>query len=218
MLPRLHVITDDDVIADAAFADRAQAVLAAGSLDVALHLRGHRTPAIDRYHLAARLAAAALRSGAWLIINDRIDIAMAVRANGVQLGVASLPVSDARALLGAGARIGFSAHDASRAVEAVTDGADFIVLGTIFETESHPGRAGSGTAALRNCAERTGVPVIGIGGMRAERVAAVAAAGGWGVAALRGVWAAPDAAAATVEYIAAIRAAWPRAEERKPVT
>lgn len=216
-LPRLHIVTDDGTLAAAGFAERAEEVLAAGSVDVALHLRGHGTAAAPLYALAERLSAAALRAGAWLIVNDRIDVALAVRANGVQLGVAAMPVADARTLLGAGPRIGFSAHHPARAVEAVTDGADFIVLGTIFESESHPGRPGAGTALLRDCVERVGAPVIGIGGMRAERVAAVAEAGGWGVAVLRGIWAAPDAAAAAVEYIAAIRAVWPGAEERTQV-
>jgi hypothetical protein len=94
MLPRLHVVTDDEVLARPAC--RAGGGGAGGVRPaVALHLRGHGTSAAVRHALAMRLAAAALRTGAWLLVNDRIDIAMTVRANGVQLGAASLPVPDA---------------------------------------------------------------------------------------------------------------------------
>jgi thiamine-phosphate diphosphorylase len=207
-LPRLHVVTDDAVLADPAFAERADEVFAAGGLDIALHLRGHRTSVRERYRIAERLAASALRTGAWLFINDRIDIAMAVRANGVQLGVRSLPVPDARSVIGAGARIGFSAHDTPRAVEAVVDGADFVLLGTIFPSASHPGRDGAGTAALQDCASRAGVPVVGIGGFTPQRAREAAEAGAYGIAVLDGIWGANDVATATATYVGAVADAW----------
>jgi thiamine-phosphate diphosphorylase len=200
MLPRLHVVTDDEVLASPEFAGRAEAVLVAGGADVALHLRGHGTTAAVLESLGERLVAAALRSGGWLLVNDRIDVAMAVRANGVQLGAASLPVTDARALLGAGARIGYSAHDAEEALLAAADGADFVVMGTIYRSASHPDVAPAGVAALRACAARAGVPVIAIGGVTPAHVAETAAAGAHGVAVLGGVWSAADSALAVVAY------------------
>jgi thiamine-phosphate diphosphorylase len=217
-LPRLHVVTDDEVLGRPAFAAQAELILAASGSAIALHLRGHRTSGAVRYALAERLAAAALRSGAWLLVNDRIDIAMAVRANGVQLGRRSLPVAEARALLGAGACIGFSVHDAARAVEAAVDGADFVLMGTIFESKSHPRRQAAGVPALQECAARAGVPVLGIGGFVPAGVASAARAGAWGVAVLGGIWDAPQPPAAAAEYMAAVRQVYPDAAEQEQGT
>lgn len=208
MLPRLHVVTDDEVLADAGFAERAEAVLAACGPAVALHLRGHGTSAALRHALGMRLAAAALRTGAWLLVNDRIDIAMTVRANGVQLGAASLSVPDARRLLGAGARIGYSAHGVAECAQAAADGADWVVVGTIWGSASHPDRAPAGTELLRECAAHTPRPVIAIGGVTPERVAEAADAGAEGVAVLGGIWTAADAGVAAGQYVAALEAAF----------
>jgi len=208
MLPRLHVVTDDEVLAEPDFAGRAEAVLAAGGPALALHLRGHATSAAVRHALGMRLAGAALASGAWLLVNDRIDIAMTVRANGVQLGAASLSVPDARLLLGAGARIGYSAHAVAECAQAAADGADFVVVGTIWGSASHPDRAPAGTALLRECAEHTPRPVIAIGGVTPARVAEAAHAGAQGVAVLGGIWTTADAAAAVAEYVASLQAAF----------
>src|SRR5690606_27223636 len=107
-LPRLHLVTDDVVLADRAFPELLERVLDGCGAVAALHLRGHHTAAARLTSIGDAAAAAALRHGAWLLVNDRIDVARAVRANGVMLGARSLGPADARALLGAGARIGAS--------------------------------------------------------------------------------------------------------------
>jgi thiamine-phosphate diphosphorylase len=205
--PRLHLVTDDDILARPDFADVADAVLAACGAMAAIHLRGHATPASRLHALGEQVAAAALRSGAWMLVNDRVDIAMAVRANGVQLGVASLPVVEARALLGAGARIGYSAHSALEVQHAEASGADFALAGTIFASASHPGRDAAGVALLAECAQRSALPIIAIGGITPGRVVGAVQAGAHGVAVLGGVWHAPDPAAAAAHYVAALAAA-----------
>lgn len=215
MLPRLHLVTDDAVLADPGFLPSAEAVLEACGPAVALHLRGHGTRASLRHALGVELAAAALRTGAWLLVNDRVDIAMAVRANGVQLGVASLPIVEARALLGAGACIGYSAHAAAEAVEAGAGGADLVVAGTIYGSRSHPGREPAGVRLIEECAARAGVPVVAIGGVTPGRVAELAGAGAYGVAVLGGVWLADVPAAAAVDYVDALRSAIPQAQEHE---
>jgi thiamine-phosphate pyrophosphorylase len=202
--PRLHLVTDDAVLADPAFEERAGAVLERCGRAAALPPRGHATTAARRHALGERLAAAALRSGAWLLVNDRIDIAMAVRANGVQLGAASLPVPEARALLGAGGRIGYSAHGVLEVVQAEIDGADFVLVGTIFGSRSHPGRDAAGVELLEGCHARCRLPIMAIGGITPARVPAVARAGAHGVAVLGGIWHVPDPAAAAEEYMAAL--------------
>ena len=84
---------------------------------------------------------------------------------------------------------------------AVEEGADFLVVGSIYETASHPGRAAVGTGLLREAA-RLGRPVIAIGGITPERVPELKAAGAYGVAAIRALWQADDPAAATLSMLA----------------
>lgn len=207
-LPRLHIVTDDAVLASAAFPDIAERVLERCGPAAALHLRGPATSGATLHAIAAQLRMVALRIRAWLLVNDRVDVAMAVRANGVQLGARSLEVRDTRALLGDDASIGCSIHDAAAALQAESDGADFVVLGTIYESASHAGRAAAGTGLVRETAERTALPVIAIGGITPERIAAVAAAGAHGVAVLGGVWHANDPADAAAAYMEAAHDAW----------
>ena len=214
-LPRLHLLTDDAVLADAAFAAAAERVLERCGTLAALHVRGHSTDGARLHASAERLQGVALRTGAWLLVNDRVDIALSVRANGVQLGSRSLPVADARALLGAGARIGCSVHGTAEALQAESDGADFVVLGTIFQSPSHAGRAPAGTRLVRDTCARTVLPVIAVGGITPARVADVAAAGAHGAAVLGGLWRSGDPPAAAAEYGAAVRAAWPDAAQQE---
>jgi thiamine-phosphate diphosphorylase len=202
-LPPLHIVTNDAVLASAAFAAAAD-ILACCGPRVALHLRGHATPASRLFQHGEQLAAAALRSGSCLLVNDRVDVAMAVRADGVQLGVRSLAVRDVRMLLGAGARIGYSAHGALEAEHAGLDGADFVLLGTIYPSPSHAGMGSVGVEAIPGSAARAGVPIVAIGGITPGRVPYVVAAGAYGVAVLAGVWDAPDPAAAAADYLAAL--------------
>lgn len=207
-LPRLHLVTDDAVLADAAFPDIAGRVLERCGPAAAMHVRGPGTSAAKLYAMAVQLQTVALRTGAWLLVNDRVDIAMAVRANGVQLTSRSLELPDARTLTGAGARIGCSVHGPAEALQAESDGADFVVLGTIYETASHPDRAGSGIGLVRATVERTALPVIAIGGITPGRVADVARAGAHGAAVLGGLWRAANPVEAAAAYVEAARAAW----------
>lgn len=212
MLPRLQLVTDDAVLAEPSFVPRAEAVLAAHGRAVLLHVRGHGTAGATLYRIAERLAVAALRHGSWLLVNDRADIAMAVRAHGVQLGLRSLPLTDARLLLGR-AHIGYSAHSVPEAGQAAADGADAVLLGNIYHTASHQGRVPLGPDALAAAARLARLPVIAIGGISPDRVLELARAGAHGVAVLSGVWRAPDAVSAVADYRVAMDAAWPPPNE-----
>lgn len=205
-LPRLHLVTDDAVLRDERFLVRAEAVLECCGTDVALHLRGHGTNGRVLHALGERLAAIALRTGAFLLVNDRVDIAMAIRANGVQLGVRSIPPPEARHLLGHGAWLGYSAHGPLEAARAASEGADFVLLGTIFYSASHADRVPLGIERLEECVRSARAPVIAIGGVTCARIAPIAATGAYGVAVLGGVWRATDVRAAAAEYVAEIRA------------
>jgi len=200
MLPRLHVITDDATLAAPDFIARARALLDACGSQVALHLRGRATPARQLYELGALL----VDEETPLFINDRVDLALALGADGIQLRADSIPVPAARALL-PDALIGYSAHTAAECVDAAGQGADFVLAGTIFRSQSHPEGAPQGPAFLAQIAGRAALPVIAIGGIDAGNAAECQRAGAYGVAAIRAVWHASDATAAAQRILAALQ-------------
>jgi thiamine-phosphate diphosphorylase len=195
----LHVVTDDGILARPGFTRLARTVLEAAGTVAALHLRGHGTTGGRLFELARDLVGPARAAGARLLVNDRLDVALAADADGVQLGRRSLPVARARAAIGS-RLLGYSAHDAREADAAADDGADFVIMGTIFETSAHPGRA-AGVPLIEAAVRATAVPVIAIGGLTPERVATVLAAGAAGVAVRGAVWDAADPAAAATAFV-----------------
>jgi thiamine-phosphate pyrophosphorylase len=191
-LPRLHAITDER-IARRPDLERVAAALAAGAPGLALHARGHALTGLQHYHLAVRLRptpSAPVR----LFVNDRLDVALATGADGVQLRTDSLDVADARAL-GPKWLVGRSVHTPAEAAAARAAGADYLLAGPVFRTATHPGAAPLELEGVRAVAA-VGLPVIAIGGVTAERIADLRAAGAWGVAAIRALWDADDPAGA----------------------
>jgi len=206
MIPRVHLVTDDALLAAPDFERTARALLERGGGGVALHLRGPRSTGRLLWTLAAALVPVAERVGATLLLNDRVDVALAARAHGVHLGRRSLTVRDARALLPAGARVGGSAHGPDEVEALQAEGPpDFILLGTLFPTLSHPGEPGRGAEGVRATLEvAAGIPLVGIGGVTPPRVAEVLAAGGHGVAVMRAVWGADSPTGALDAFLAAV--------------
>jgi thiamine-phosphate pyrophosphorylase len=123
-----------------------------------------------------------------------LDIALALSATGVQLTAASLSVADARRL-GPHWWIGSSVHSLAEARGARDAAADYLLVGPVFATATHPDTPPLGLEAVREMVA-LGLPVIAIGGVTVDRVAAVRDAGAWGVAAIRALWDAPDPRAA----------------------
>jgi thiamine-phosphate pyrophosphorylase len=199
---RLHVVTDDATVAQPAFPARAAAVLEAGGARLALHLRAHAASARTLHGIAQALIPIARASGAGLIVNDRVDIALAVEADGVQLGVRSIPWRTVRSLLPDRA-IGASVHGRVDALQAAADGTDWLVLGTIYATASHPGTSLLGEVGLSGIAAVVATPVLAIGGVRPEHVPGLLAAGAHGAAVLSGIWHALHPADAVQAYLAA---------------
>jgi len=201
-LPRLHAVTDDDVLAADGWLARARAVLGAAGPELALHLRGPRTGSRTLLALADALLPLARDVGATVLVNDRIDVALLTGLDGVHLGGRSLRPNQARPLLGSNAWIGASTHDEAEIGSALDDGADFVFLGTIHPSTSHPGKGGLGVQGLAAALGRTpSMPVIGIGGIGPGEAAGVVAAGAHGVAAVSGIWAAPDPETAVRQYL-----------------
>lgn len=233
MIPRLHVLVGDREVADRG-ADRTVArILERLGADVAVHLRT-RLPARELYERTAHLARVAERAGGWCVVNGRLDVALAAGAQAVQLGGASIGVAAARRgmrrVVGARSpggregppplRIGASVHGAEEAGRAVSEGADYLVLGTIFATPSHPARAGAGVgriAAVR-AARRDGPrrPLLAIGGIDVDRVREVVEAGADGIVVYRAVWGEPEPIAAAAALRERIEAARPTREDGNP--
>jgi len=211
-VPRLHVVTDDEVLARGDFRDSACAILEAGGPGVALHVRGPSTTGGRLHARVEELLATAGASGALLVVNDRVDVALASGLGAVHLGERSLAVADARRVLGAEVSIGASVHDVAGAATAVAEGSAWLFVGTIFRTPSHPDRPGRGSGFVGEVVGTTGVPVVGIGGITVARTGEVLGAGAHGVAVIRGVWSAADPVAAVHDYLVALE----RGHARRP--
>lgn len=201
-LPRLHLVTDDRVVAAPAFREIAAAVITAGGGDLALQLRAPGASGRALYEAAAALVPVAAASGALLLVNGRADVARAAGAGGVQLPRRGIPPEAARRVMGAAAVIGASVHSPAEAREA--GGADFLLAGTIFRSGSHPDRPPAGTSLIRELLP-IGRPVIAIGGITPDRVPEVLAAGASGVAVLAAVWDAGDPVAAVLHFLETLR-------------
>jgi thiamine-phosphate diphosphorylase len=197
-LPRLHAITDRAVLALPDLAVRAAAIAATGPA-VALHARDRSASARALAAVAARFVALARPPEAAVIVSGRPDLAAAVAAQGVQLAALDLAPADARRLLPHG-WIGRSVHNPEEAAGAKAEGADFLLVGNVYETPSHPGRPGGGPGLIRACAA-LGLPVIAIGGITPAHARTLKAAGAYGVAAIRALWEAPDPARAAIDML-----------------
>jgi thiamine-phosphate pyrophosphorylase len=197
-LPRLHAITDSAVLALDDFGIRAAALAAAGPA-VALHARDRSATAARLTRVAERTLALVRPPEAALFVNGRPDLAAALGAHGLQLGRQDLTPVDARRMFTQG-WIGASVHSLAEATEAIGEGADYLLVGPIYPTPSHPGWPGHGTGLVRQMV-RLGLPVIAIGGVTAERVAELKAAGAYGVAAISATWLAHDPAAAALALL-----------------
>jgi thiamine-phosphate pyrophosphorylase len=197
-IPRLHAITEARLLTDPDLGRKAAAIAALGP-GSAIHLRdrGAALPALAE--VGRRLAALTRPAESALVVSGRADLARALGAQGVQLGEEDLPVAAARAVLGAG-WVGRSVHSVEGARRAFDEGADYVILGSIYPTPSHPDRAPLGPGALEEAA-RLGRPVVAIGGVTAERASECRRAGAWGVAAIRALWDAADPYAAARQLL-----------------
>lgn len=158
-----------------------------------VQLREKDLPAADLLPLAQELRALTLKYGTRLLINDRIDIALAVGADGVHLGEHSLPASSAREILGPERFIGVSTHHIEEIAAAKASGADFVTFGPVYST---PSKASYGPPVgldrLREACNSSPLPVFALGGITARRVPEVLKAGTHGVALISAILAQPD--------------------------
>jgi len=171
----------------------------------AIQLREKDLDTIDVYRLGERLLSLTRQAGAALIVNDRVDVAMALGADGVHLTRKSLPPMEARALVGSRMLLGISCHGLADVREAVEGGVDFVVLGPIYETPSKvPYGAPLTPVILKQARGICPLPILAIGGINTTRVPEVVHAGADGVAVISAVLAAPDPGVATRELLEAV--------------
>ncbi|MBM7868160.1 thiamine phosphate synthase [Heliobacterium gestii] len=132
------------------------------------------------------------RYGALFVVNDRIDVAMAVNAPAVHLGQEDMPLAMARRILGADVCIGISASSVEEAIAAEQAGADYVGASAVFTTPTKAEAPGIGLEGLAAICRAISIPVVGIGGLHAGNAAAVVAAGGRGVAVVSAIMSAGD--------------------------
>ncbi len=178
-------------------------ILEEGGARIALHIRGPRCTGAFIQETAQGLAPAARAAGAWLLVNDRVDVALAAGLDGAHLGQRSVPPAVARDILGPESVLGVSTHSHAELEKALSGTADYVFVGTIYQTDSHEGHPGRGLGALSEI-PAAGLPAVAIGGIDVSRVAEVLAAGAHGVAVIGGVWGTPHPRDAVIRYLHAL--------------
>ena len=207
MDPTLYVVLDRAAARGRSLDDVLAAVIEGGCRMV--QLRDKESPSGRLLPLAERLLARARRAGVTFVVNDRVDLAVAVGADGVHLGQDDLPARLARPLLRPGMVLGVSTHDVAQAYAARDAGADYVAVGAMFATTTKPDFLLVGPGLVRKLRPDIRVPLVGIGGITHDNVADVIRAGADGVAVISAVCGAPDPAIATRRFLDIIRDARP---------
>ncbi len=200
-LQRLHVIAGDGIVGAEDWRQRLRPVIEAGGDALALHLRARRTSVVRLFEAAEWLVEASRRAGALVVVNDRVDVALAAGAGGVHLREDSLPAGAVRAIAGPELRVGRSIHAPRQAAELGRERLDYLFAGAAYATPTHPGRAPAGPEAVAEAAAQAVVPVIAIGGVTPERTRELSALGVHGVAVMSGVWGRRHPGRAVTRYL-----------------
>ena len=204
-----YLVTQASLSAGRSTAEIVEAAIE-GGVD-AVQLREKGTDLQTRYELGRELRDLTTEAGVDLLVNDRVDLAHAVGADGVHLGQADLPVSAAREILGPEATIGASVATVSEARLAAITGADYLGVGAVFGTDSkadaESGDDALGLDRLAAIADAVKIPVVAIGGVTPKNAAATIEAGAGGVAVISAITNADDPAAAASELRTAVEGA-----------
>ncbi len=195
---RLTVITDEALAQPRTLSDVVREALAAGAPTIQLRLKG--ASARELLEAAHALLPIVHSAGALFIVNDRVDVALAAGADGVHLGPDDPPVPDARNVavqtLGAVADtfiVGASVDTIDEATRAEVEGASYLGVGAVYETTNKSDAGGViGLEGLRRVVDAVSIPVVGIGGVTAERAYAIAQTGASGCAVIGAVMGSPE--------------------------
>jgi thiamine-phosphate pyrophosphorylase len=196
-LPRLYAITDQR-LANCRAEENVSRLLAAGAWFI--QLRDKQATAKDLLESARSCLRLTKNAGATLIINDRVDVALAAGAHGVHLGQDDLGVEDARRLLGRDRIIGVSTHSMTQFEQALKTSATYIAVGPIFSTQTKEAAGAPVGLQLLAAARRlTDRPLVAIGGISIERARAVYKAGADSVAVISGLY--PEITARVASFL-----------------
>jgi thiamine-phosphate pyrophosphorylase len=205
---RLYLITDRHVVKSGDLISACEAALSAAPPGaVALQLREKDLPARELYKLALRLREICTHAGAPLIVNDRVDVAVAANADGVHLPFDSIGVSMARKLLGPDRLVGVSSHSPPDVAGAAREGADFAVFGPVFDPLSKPAAGPAwGASGLAAACAAGAIPVFALGGITPDRARQLfASPRPAGVASIGAIFAADSPAIATAAMLSALQ-------------
>ncbi len=171
----------------------------------AVQLREKDLPTRELLHMAYGMRDLTTRYGAKLFINDRLDIAMCVNADGIHLGQSSIPAYAVRKVVGDKMMLGVSTHNLQEALEAEKEGADFITFGPIYHTPSKVKYGDPlGLEPLIEVKEKISIPILGIGGIKIDNAKDVIDAGAHGIAVISGILGASDIKNITEIYLKTI--------------
>lgn len=202
----VYLVTDAGRSGDRSTVEVVEAAIRGGCDIVQLREKG--TSARERYELGLELRALTREAGIPLVVNDRIDLAAAIDADGVHLGDDDLPLSVAEDRLGSDALLGRSVSTPEAAKTAERNGADYLGVGAVYPTDTKataPEQSNIGLERVRSIREATALPFVGIGGITPENAAGVVEAGADGVAVVSAITAADDPEAATRRLAEAVR-------------
>jgi thiamine-phosphate pyrophosphorylase len=200
-----YLVTEDALAAAGGTPSVVEAAIA-GGVDM-VQLREKERTARERYSIGREVRAICAAAGVPMIVNDRIDLAMALEADGVHLGADDVPVTVARELLGPDAIVGRSVDGADAAAAAAADGADYVGVGAVYETQTKAvsdAQQAVGPDRIAAIATQVAIPIVGIGGITPDSAGAVIDAGAAGVAVVSAIMADPDPQAATRRLQAAV--------------
>jgi thiamine-phosphate pyrophosphorylase len=199
IFPRLYPITDTR-LSHLSHAEQVERFAAGGA--TLIQLREKKAAPRDFYEAALEAMRVARRLGVQIIINDRVDIALAVDADGVHLGQGDLPPERARGLLGVNRIIGYSTHDVKQALAADSMPIDYVAVGPIFRTSTkeNPDPV-VGLEALALIKSRISKPLVAIGGITFEQAATVWQAGADSLAVISDLFSTADIGARVGEYL-----------------
>ena len=187
----VYVITDRRLAGDRSILDVVRAAIRGGA--TVIQLREKEATTREMVELGQALLQITREAGVPLIVNDRVDVALAIDADGVHVGQDDMPAAIARRLIGPDKILGVSAETVEEALAAQRDGADYLGVGDIYGTTTKPDAGPPiGLEGLRRIVEAVTIPCVGIGGITPENAAAVVKAGAAGVAVVSAVMAAPD--------------------------
>lgn len=183
---KLYLVTNSDKFeSEDLFLDAVASALK-GGVDI-LQLREKNMPANKIIELGKKVKLLCAEYGATFIVNDRVDIAYVLDADGVHLGQDDMDIESARKILGSNAIIGISTHAPEQAQKAVNDGADYIGMGPVFTTPTKPGRQSVGLEYVKWVSENIKIPAFAIGGIDLDNVQDVINAGAKKVAVVRAI-------------------------------